>query len=263
MLVALCSDKGSPGTTTTALALASVWPVPAVVIEADPYGGDLGLRLRSETGSVLPETPTVLTLATAARTSTGREVLERYAQRINDQVSVVPGHLVAEQAGGVPDWQPLATCLRGEGRPVFVDVGRLHGASPLLAVAAAADIVAVVGRAETGAMIRLGERLTRLVPALAAARQAPPRLFPVLVGLDRHRRGDVDDLHRLLEETPAAPLVVGVGHIGFDLAGVARLLAGKDPAGRLARTGLMRSARRAAADLTALVDVRDSEEVRR
>ncbi len=77
MLVALCSDKGSPGTTTTALALAAGWPTPAVVIEADPYGGDLGLRLRTETGCVLPETPTVLTLATAARTSTRGGVVQR------------------------------------------------------------------------------------------------------------------------------------------------------------------------------------------
>src|SRR4051812_29041479 len=66
VLVALCSDKGSPGTTTASVALASCWPSPAAVVEADPYGGDLAIRIRTETGAVLPETPTVLTLATAA-----------------------------------------------------------------------------------------------------------------------------------------------------------------------------------------------------
>jgi hypothetical protein len=262
MLVALCSDKGSPGTTTTALALASGWPTPSVLIEADPYGGDLGLRLRTETGSVLPETPTVLTLATAARTSTGPGVVQRYAQRVNAQVSVVPGHQVAEQAVGVVDWHPLAEALHEEESSVFVDVGRLHAGSALLPVVAAADLVAVVGRAETAAMIRLRERLTRLAPGLASARQAPPQLVPILVGLDRHRCGDVADLRRLLEETPAGPLVAGVGHLAFDLAGVARLMAGQDPAGRLARTVLMRSARRLAAELAALRPVADSVGVR-
>jgi hypothetical protein len=259
MLLALCSDKGSPGTTTTAVALAAGWPTPAVVVEADPYGGDLGLRLRTETGGVLPETPTVLTLATAARTWTTGRIVQRYAQRINDQISVVPGHLVAEQAAGVPDWLPLATSFAGEDAPVLIDVGRLHAASPLLPVAARADLLVVVSRAETGSMIRLAERLARLVPALAAHRQEPPRLFPILVGLDRHRVADVADLRLMLEETSAAPLVVGTGHLAFDLAGVARLMAGQDPSGRLARTAVLRSARRTAADLAPLVDVRDSD----
>ena len=96
MLVALCSDKGSPGTTITALALASAWPEPAVVVEADAYGGDLAIRLRTQAGDALPEAPTVLTLATAARTARDSDVVTRYTQRINDQVAVVPGHLLAE-----------------------------------------------------------------------------------------------------------------------------------------------------------------------
>ena len=66
MFVALCGDKGSPGVTTTALALASAWAGHAVVVEADPAGGDLAIRLHPE-GSALPETPTVLSVATAAR----------------------------------------------------------------------------------------------------------------------------------------------------------------------------------------------------
>ncbi len=260
-MVALCSDKGSPGTTTTAVALASCWPTPAVMVEADPYGGDLALRLRTDTGAVLPETPTVLTLATAARTSTGGNVVLRYSRRINDQVSVVPGHLVAEQAAGISDWEPLESCLAGTQTPVLIDVGRLHSQSPVLSVAVAADVLVVVGRGDTGSIIRLVERLARLAPVLAAHREAPPRLFPVLVGLERHGPGDVADLRLLLDDTPAGPLVAGSGHIAFDLAAVARLMAGQDPAGRLARTALMRSARRTAVELAALVGVREPEAV--
>lgn len=253
VLFALCSDKGSPGTTTTAIALASCWPVPAVVVEADPYGGDLAIRIRTESGTVLPETPTVLTVATAARTRADGDIALRYAQRINDQLAVVPGHLVAEQAAGVPDWQPLAGSLVEASAPVFVDVGRLHSASPLLPVAAAAESLVVVGRADTASMIRLRERLSRLVPVLAARREAPPRLFPVLVAKDRHGAADVADLRRMLDETPAGPLVVGAGFVSFDVAAVARLMKGENPAGRLARTALLRSARRTADELGASV----------
>ena len=120
-------------------------------------------------GEALPETPTVLTLATAARTSSER-LLERYAIKVNDNVNVVPGHLVAEQASGVTDWQPLGDALAVEPTPVLVDLGRLHSGSPVLPVAAAAVAVVVVSRADPASVIRLRERLSRLVPALAARR---------------------------------------------------------------------------------------------
>ena len=44
-LIALASVKSSPGVTTTALALASVWRTAPrrLLVEADPSGGDLGL----------------------------------------------------------------------------------------------------------------------------------------------------------------------------------------------------------------------------
>lgn len=46
MLFAVCADRGAPGVTTAALALAAARGLPALVVEADPYGGDLALRLR-------------------------------------------------------------------------------------------------------------------------------------------------------------------------------------------------------------------------
>lgn len=261
MLIALCSDKGSPGTTTTALALASAWSAPATVVEADPYGGDLAIRLRTDSGGVLPETPTVLTLAAAARSTDGAELVERFTHRINDQVSVTPGPLMAEQTAGVADWHSLAARLADTGRPVLVDVGRLHSASPLLPLAARADVVLPVGRADTESMIRLRERAARLVPALASCGDTPPRLFPVLIGLERHRDGDLRDLRQLLDETSAGPIVAGVGHIAYDLTGVRHMLAGQSATGRLARSKLIRSARRTADELLDVVAPRQSEAV--
>ena len=44
-LIAVAADKGAPGVTTTALALAAVWPRPVLLAECDPAGGDLVYRL--------------------------------------------------------------------------------------------------------------------------------------------------------------------------------------------------------------------------
>ena len=46
VIVSVCSDKGSPGVTTLAVALGLVWPGERVVLEADTAGGDLAFRLR-------------------------------------------------------------------------------------------------------------------------------------------------------------------------------------------------------------------------
>lgn len=255
MLVTVCADKGSPGATTSALALAAAWPAPGVVVEADPYGGDLSIRLRTTKGAALPEAPTVLTLATAARTSQDGELVFRYAQRLNDQLSVVPGHLVAEQLSGVRDWAPLASCLARSTVPVVADIGRVHAGSPLLPVAASADVLVVVSRADAGSVIRLRERLTRLIPAVAALRTSPMRVCPVIVTPARHGPADAHDVTRLLRETPAGALVSSVGFLAMDAGAVRRLESGEEPGGRLARTPLLRTARAFARQL------RDEERV--
>jgi len=73
-LIALCADKGSPGVTTAALALAVTWPCPVAVAEVDPSGGDLALGLTDGRGQFeLVEQPNLLTFAAAARPRAGGE----------------------------------------------------------------------------------------------------------------------------------------------------------------------------------------------
>jgi hypothetical protein len=62
-LIALASVKSSPGVTTAALALASMWKTAGrrLLLEADPGGGDLGLWLG------LPADSGLAGLAAAAR----------------------------------------------------------------------------------------------------------------------------------------------------------------------------------------------------
>ena len=257
MLIGVCSDKGSPGTTTTALALASACADRTVLIEADPQGGDLAIRLRIK-GAALPEAPTVLTVATAARANRTADLLEQHAHPFTEGVSVISGALVAEQVAGVGDWEPLGDVLADSAVPVVVDFGRLHSGSRLLQVAARVDLMVVVGRADAGSVIRLRERLVRLAPALAAHRGCPPRLVPVLVCQPRHAQADLGDLRRILSETPAKPFLGAFGHVALDPASVRRLEAGEDPHGRLARTPLLRSAKLLGDQLTQVLGAEES-----
>jgi hypothetical protein len=256
MLIAVCADKGSPGVTTTALVLASAWSSPAMVVELDPAGGDLAIRLRVN-GSALPEAPTVLTVAAAARSNRTGDVLERHAHRQSGQVSVVPGAIMQEQMAKVGDWHPLADALAASDDAAFADVGHLHSGSRLLALAARADVVVTVCRPDATSVIRLRERMARLASELGALRGSPPRLFPLLVTLARHGNKDVTDLRGILDETPAKPFLVGSGFIALDPAAVHRLETGEDPTGRLARTDLMRSARHTAEQLGQTVGTAD------
>ena len=242
MFIALCGDKGSPGVTTTALVLASAWAGQAIAVEADPAGGDLAIRLHPG-GSTLPETPTVLSVATAARADREHDPVATHAHALNSTTGVVPGAVLAEQMANIGDWSPLTGALARCACQVFVDLGHLHSASPMLGLAASADLVIAVGRPDMASVIRLRERLVRLAPDLAHLRGAAPRLLPLLVTTSRHGAADVADLRGILAETPVKPFVVDCGFLAHDPSGVLRLQAGDEPGGRLSRTDLLRTAR--------------------
>lgn len=243
MLTVVCCGRGAPGATSTALTLAAAWPARTLMVEADPYGGDLAFRCRTPEGLALPETPTVLTAAVAARTDVSAGMLGRYANRLNDSLGVVSGHLAAEQGSGVTDWEPLARAMAGTAStgPVIVDLGRIHGASPSLPIAAAADVVVVVTRADVGSVLHLRERLARLVPVLAQRRGWPPRIVPVVVTGRRQGAAHAQEIAELLADTPAGPVIAGVGSIAWDPTGLERLERSADAVG-LSRTPLLKSA---------------------
>lgn len=253
MLIALCSEKGSPGTSTSALALASAWDEPAIVVEADPAGGDLGIRLRPR-GNALPEAPTVLSLAAAARVDKEPDLTNRHAHVLSPQVSVVPAPLRWEQMAKVGDWRAVADCLRRSPVPVFADLGQIHSGSSALPIAASADVVILVGRPDVTSVVRLRDRLAHLGTDLAAVRGTPARLYAVLVSTARHGQAHANDLAVLLAETSARPFLAGVGFLALDEGTVRRLGTGENPGKRLARTNLMRSGRILATDLRAVIE---------
>lgn len=249
MLVCVCSDRGSPGVTSTALTLAATWPERAVLVEADASGGDLGIRMRHPSGAVLPPTPTLLTLAAAARAEpTNPHLVAQTAVAISERLAVIPAHLAAEKASGISGcWEALARALACSDVDVIADVGRIHAGSPTMPIAAAADLVLVVGRADPESVIHLRERVVQLVPVLAQRRERPPRVGVVLVAPQRHAHAHVQELGEVLEV--AGVQVAGVGYVAYDPGSVQRLEEGEDPERRLGRSLLVRTGRRLARSL--------------
>jgi len=241
MFIAVCCDRGAPGSTTTTLALGLSALEPTIVVEADPYGGDLALRCTAPGGKVFPSLPTVLTLAAEARSSIDPGLVAGKAQEFTGWTRIVPGHLSAEQAAGVKSWAPLAQALRASALRTVVDLGRIHSGSPMLPVAAAADVLVTVTRPEMGSVIHLRERLERMAPVLANLRNAPPVVVPVVVTSKRIAPAVVAEVRQLLAASDASEVIADVGWIAWDPAGVERMQAGQ-VSGKDARTALLRSA---------------------
>jgi hypothetical protein len=160
VLVSFVSAKGAPGVTTSVLAVASRWFRPAVVVEADPFGGDIPAGLGR---SSWPPDAGLLELIVAIRSQPLEPALRRAVfVPAPHSPPVLAGFGGLGQAAGVP-WLQLAS---GFGRlsdaDVLADCGRhaLHdGVASLLA---ASDHVVVV----SGSSLRAARASARLVPAL-------------------------------------------------------------------------------------------------
>ncbi len=147
-MYALVSPGGSPGVTTTALALALTWPRPVIVAECDPAGGSvlaglfaghlpaprglLGVAL--DTGQGAGVVPGNLTGHLAPLDDSGSKM---FLAGINDP----------RQAPGLaPSWPVMAATLASQQADVIADCGRLdagHG-QPLSVLARATAVVMVM-----------------------------------------------------------------------------------------------------------------------
>lgn len=141
-LIAVASGKGSPGTTTLALTLATVWPRPAVLAELDPVGTDLAYRLRGSDGEALAAERGVLGLAADPHSP-----LTDHVQQITSGLDVLVGPPPAGLSDPVGRWAEVGGALAGApGLDVVADCGRLHAGSPALPVLRAAAGVVLVTR---------------------------------------------------------------------------------------------------------------------
>ncbi|MBM6402290.1 hypothetical protein [Phycicoccus sonneratiae] len=154
-LIVLTSASGSPGVTTTALALVLTWRRPALLVEADPTGGS-ALLAGYFRGRAAP-TDSLIDLAFAHRDGTLPEAIPAVTMRIpGSAATLIPGTRAHGQARSLASlWEPLAqafSSLDAVGQDVIVDAGRLGldgYPEPLLY---AADLTLLVTRTDLVAL---------------------------------------------------------------------------------------------------------------
>jgi MinD-like ATPase involved in chromosome partitioning or flagellar assembly len=166
-VIAFGSIKASPGVTTTVLALASVWPSDRSlsIVEADPDGGDLAVRV-----GLHPE-PGLTSLAAAGRRSAIAAQGDQHLQRLPGGITALLGPPDAEQAIRALEMIGDRLGLSGlDGRDVLIDCGRLRPQSPAATLVAQADIVVIVARPRLDELQHLQARIDRLSASGAQVR---------------------------------------------------------------------------------------------
>ena len=210
MLVAFASAKGSPGVTTTAAALGSVWPADVVVADMDPAGGDLALRLRAPEEQPLDPERGLLSLAAAARRGLEPGEVAAHAQTTDGGLEVLTGVSSPEQVTGIgPVWPAVADALRDlPDVDVLADCGRVVPGTPVLPVLTAADAVVLCVRPSVESYAHLRERLRWLTGPLRIGEigSIPVGIVLRTAATDT---GAARDLDRLLQHDRLQVSVIG------------------------------------------------------
>jgi hypothetical protein len=137
VIVVVASIKGAPGVTTTATALATAWPEDrrVLLVEADPFGGDLAAWF-----GVAPTTG-LWSLLAAGRRGLEADAVWEHAATLPTGLPVLYGLASADQAvANEAAWPAVAEALAALEADVVIDAGRLlphfaGGIRPLLSVA--------------------------------------------------------------------------------------------------------------------------------
>ena len=189
-LICFASQKGSPGTTAVALAVAAALrPGPGrrkLLLEADVAGGTLAIRYR------LPVEPGLLTLAAAVRGGLEPPGLWRHAQELPGGLPVVVCPDGPEQVGAAmsASGAPLGRFLNGlVDVDVICDVGRLGADPSSLAFVAEAGALLMVARPTAEQLQPAARRLALLKPRMA-------NLGWVLIGQKPYGAAEVERTYR-------------------------------------------------------------------
>ncbi len=198
MLIAVVAAKGSPGASTTARVLASVWPKPVLLADCDPAGGDVALVGRGPGGGVLDPDRGLLSLAVEARHGLPSSAVAEHVQHLDGGLPVLCGVSSPEQVAAIgPVWPAIATALAHiPGADVVADCGRVTAGTPVMPLLNAADLVLFVVRPRLESYAHLRQRLRWLAAAQRDVAQ-PPRHAVVLVA-DKKSKETTKDLARLL-----------------------------------------------------------------
>lgn len=248
-LIVIAADKGAPGVTTTALALAAVWPRPVLLAECDPSGGDLIYRFPAADGSALDPRRGLMTLAVAARRGLQPRQLWEHTQKLSGGLDVLTGVINAEQGASLGAlWGPLGDLFAAlPGGDVIADCGRLGADGRPYDLLTSASAVLLVTRPNPGDVIRLRDRAAAVAAAASARGRRGLTPAVVVIAEQRTLRATADDVGRALAQGNVPATVVG--GIAADDKG-AELMLGQW-AGKLDKTMLIRTARETAQQLAA------------
>ncbi|MFF1377046.1 hypothetical protein [Streptomyces sp. NPDC058308] len=256
-LIALAADKGSPGVTTAAVALAAVWPRRVLVAETDPAGGDLVYRSAAAHGGPLNPNTGMLSIAATARRGLVPDQLWDHTQPLSGGLEVLVGLGIAEQAAGLAGlWPTLGRAFSQLAdsphapADVIADCGRISGDTPAVELLPHAALVLLVSRTEPEAIARVRDRAAALAAKLhggsrGAASLAQPLIGVLLIADPATSAKLVHQVNDMLMAAQTGARVVGT--LADDPAG-ADQLAGRRR-GRLDKSLLIRSARKVTVDL--------------
>jgi hypothetical protein len=151
VLIGLLCAKGAPGVTTSSLAIAAEWPRPAVVVDADPSGGDIAAGLGR---GAWPAGCHLLELVARCRTEPLEAALRALVVRVGEHAPLALAGLGSPaQAAAVP-WATLGRGLaRLDTVDVVCDLGRyLYGTASSRDLLGACDRILVVTRSSLPAV---------------------------------------------------------------------------------------------------------------
>lgn len=245
-LLAVGSDKGSPGVTTTALTLAAVWPRRAVFAELDPFGGDVAFRLRGPRGVPLSPDTGLLSLAAGLRRGARPEQVFEHTQRIDGGLEVLLGLPEAERTSELDGlWDRLGGLLAAiPGVDVIADCGRLYPRTPALDVLSHSGAVLLVTRPTIEAVAHLRARASALGGQLRIHVAGGIPLFVAVITRPRDDKSP-REIDMVLRRANVPATVIG--RVAYDTQG-AGMLTG-EWLGRLDKSLLVRSAREIAGRL--------------
>ncbi len=185
-LICFASQKGSPGTTLTALATAAAWKTDSdrrkLLVEADPSGGVLAVRYQ------LGLEPGLVTLAAAVRAGLDRSALWNHVQELPGGLPLVVGPDAPDQAHSALDASGSALGKWLAELPdvdVIADIGRLGPDSPAVGFAAGANAVLMVARP-------VAEQLQPAARRMVAIASRVRSLGWVLIGDGPHSADEIE-----------------------------------------------------------------------
>jgi hypothetical protein len=248
-LIAIAADKGSPGVTTTSVALAAVWPRPVLLAECDPAGGDLVYRLPGNDGERLDPRRGLLSLAVAARRGLQPHQVWEHVQKLRGGLDVLAGVTSAEHGAGLEGlWGSVGAVLSALPQAdVIADCGRIGVDGPYYDLLAQATAVVMISRATLGEVVRLRERAIAVAAALQRRGRPGTRVGVVVIAGHKHFNSALAEVAQSLDQGKVPASVIG----GLaDEPKSADLLRG-EWGGKLDKSLLIRTAREIAAHLAA------------